>query len=92
MNHRAAVCGLLLLCIAIAAVPAYAQEPERWHGVVDLSGAGAGELEFFVTFVVDGDALSATISIPAQAARDLSLTKVVYTDSRSFSYRAFTYT
>lgn len=78
MNHRAAVCGLLLLCLAAA--PARAQEPERWHGIVDLSGAG--ELEFFVTFIVDGDAPSATISIPAQSARDLPLAGVVYTDAR----------
>jgi len=80
MNHRAAVCALLLLCLA--ATPALAQEPESWHGIVDLSAAGAGELEFFVTFLVDGDEPSATISIPAQAARDLPLANVVYTDAR----------
>jgi len=80
MNHRAAVCGFLFACLVAA--PALAQEPERWRGIVDLSGAGAGELEFFVTFALDGEPPSATISIPAQAARDLPLADVVYTDSR----------
>jgi len=80
MNYRTPICALLLLCVA--AVPVSAQEPESWHGTVDLSGAGAGALEFFVTFAVDGDAPTATISIPAQGARDLPLASVVYTDSR----------
>ncbi len=78
MNHRAVVCGLLLLCLM--ATPVRAQEPERWHGTVDLPGAA--ELEFFVTFVVDSGLPSATISIPAQSARDLPLASVVYTATR----------
>ncbi len=80
MSYRVVACGLV--CFGLMVAPAGAQEPERWHGVVDLSSVGGAELEFFVAFVVDGDTPSATVSIPAQGARDLPVSDVVYSETR----------
>jgi hypothetical protein len=78
MKRRLLV-GTVLLAV-VAAMPATAQEEERWRGAIDLASAGAGEMEFFVTFAADGD--TAKLSIPAQGARDVPVQDVVYTAAR----------
>ena len=73
--------SLISLVMVVAASTAHAQDAETWAGAIDLSAAGAGALEFSVTFV-PGDSPTAKISIPAQGVMGLDLTDVVYSDTR----------
>lgn len=71
------------LCLLLVAVAAPAQQQDRWQGVIDLSGFGQREIEFFVTFTLTNDgAAAATLTIPAQNATNVALIDVVYDDDR----------
>ena len=78
-----ALLGLVVLAMVAApstllaaGIQDEATEAEHWRGALI---APSGELEFFVTFTPDGDGYTATVSIPAQGATDLTLDDVVYT-------------
>lgn len=58
------------------------QAPERWRGVIDLTGVGGPEMEFFVSFSPGDSGYAATLSIPMQNATDLPLTEVLYSAER----------
>jgi pimeloyl-ACP methyl ester carboxylesterase len=77
MSHLGRAWALLLAVVLVA--PVAAQDVERWRGVVDLPGAG--ELEFFVSFIGSGAEATATMSIPAQAVQDVPVSDVVYSGS-----------
>jgi len=80
LTMRNLVAAALLPALVLPAIAT--QAPERWRGVIDLSGAGGSELEFFVEFTRADAAVSARLSIPAQNASGLPLANVVYNADR----------
>ncbi len=74
----------IALAIGVGAAPAAGQSTAaefagRWAGALDVLGQ---HLEFSVTFQRRGDSVSATIDIPAQNARGISLREVTVEGDR----------
>ncbi len=68
-------CLLAAFLLSVTAAPVSAQSPlvGAWDGAIRVMGQ---EIEIHVTFVASGDALKATISVPAQGASGLPLSNV----------------
>jgi len=83
MKLKATFVSLLLICLAVSgSVLAAIQQPSvagHWEGAIQAPGSA---LNFSVDVTVKADgSLSATVTIPAQGAKDVSLTNVALTGS-----------